>query len=77
MQLCLEFLGFSDVVLKIINLPMRVKEDRLSLKQNKFERESIETRAKNRSRRGSTNSTNSFTKTKFEYQNKACKGTSK
>ncbi len=32
LQLCLKFLGFSDVVLKATNLLMRVEKDRSSLK---------------------------------------------
>jgi hypothetical protein len=59
---------------------MRVKEDRLNMKQNKFEGEFVEKRAKNQSRtnrRGSTKSTNKFTKTKFDYQNRACRGTNR
>jgi len=69
-------LGFSDVVLKTIDLPVKVEEDRLNLKQNKFEGEFVKTEAKNQSRtnrRGSTNSTNSFIKTKFENQNRTCR----
>jgi hypothetical protein len=45
-----------------------------------FEGESIETRAKNQSRtniKGSTNSTNNFSKTKFENQNGTCRRTSR
>ncbi len=73
-------MGFNDVLLKTIDLPVRVEENRLNLKQNKFEGEFVKTKAKNRSRtnkKGSTNSINNFTKTKFENQNRACKRTNR
>jgi len=46
LQFCSKFLGFSGVVLKTIDLPVKIEENRLNLKQNKFEGEFVKTRAK-------------------------------
>jgi hypothetical protein len=84
LQLCLAFLGSSDIVLIITYLPMKVKEDKSNLKlflqKNMFEGKSIETKAKNQSRankRGNIDPTNSSTKTRFENQSRTCKGVNK
>jgi hypothetical protein len=45
-----------------------------------FERKFVETKVENQnttSRKGSTNSTSSYVKTKFENKSKACRGTIK
>jgi hypothetical protein len=83
LELYSKFLGSSDVVLNTIEIPMKVEEDRSSLKlfaKNRFEGKSTKTKAENQSRtsrRGSTNSTSNFAKTKFEDQSKTCRGTSR
>jgi hypothetical protein len=77
------FLGSNDLMLKTIDLPMRVEKIgqiwNFSWK-NRFKGKSIETKVENQSRasrRGNTNSTSLCIETKFEDQSRVCKGASR
>ncbi len=84
LQLCSKFLGSIDVMLKTTNLQMKVDEDRSSLKlllQKTILKKNLKKpKLKNQSiasRRGNTNSTSSFAKTRFENQSRAYRKTNK